>query len=130
MKGARGINWYNGESSIDRANNQIRIGIMQREGFTLDEKNDIYIKQEYGAYMCSIPQNVKEISELYNKEFNGRYNIILSLTEKGYKLIIGPGAPGSDGKVLNKGLYCENYEEIIKKENTAKSNENDGDEGR
>lgn len=128
MKGARGINWYNGEGFTVQADNQIRKKLMQEAGFSVDEKNDIYIKESYGAYMCSIPEKITTIEQLRNKEFQGKYNIVLALTEQGYKLVIGPGVPGIDRKIMGKGLYCENYKEIIEREN--KSKENDGDEGR
>lgn len=98
---------------IISTNNQSKLynKIMERKlGFIVDLENDCYIKENYGAYMGTLPTTNKLIIQNYLQ-----LQYYQNLINKGYKIILGPPAIDSTNykSLEGTGLYCQNYEEFL-----------------
>ena len=78
-------------------------------GFKIDNINDCYVKEGYGAYMGTLPiKNTEELKEYLNMPY---YQNFIS---KGYYIVAGPPALDEQtNKIKGLGLYCKNYEELL-----------------
>ncbi len=109
-------------------------------GLVLDEENDLFIKNGYGALVGFCPSNCNTIEELIKythadferktpghptlteriKEMTGPYRNIRNnvyygyhhYIEEGAELVIGPGCSWH-GIVSEKAVYCKNYLEML-----------------
>lgn len=78
--------------------------------FKIDNYNDCYIKEGYGAYMTTLP--VKNEIEVANCLSLPYYQKFIS---KGYEIVTGPPAIDeiTHKTIKGIGLYCRNYQEIL-----------------
>ena len=94
-------------SSKSTSYNRIMESIL---GFRIDNYNDCYIKETYGAYMGTLPvNNEKELKECLSLPYYKKF------ISKGYEIVTGP--PAIDEitykTIKGIGLYCRNYQEIL-----------------
>ena len=93
------------------------------EKFSVDVKNDVYVKNGYGAFVQNVGVKIKSVEELKNffdkKTNKNPYQYILDMLEQGYDLIVGRSFPNDKGynDENETGIYCRNYLEMIEKEN-------------
>ena len=112
-----------------------------QSGFIVDQENDIYIREGYGAVVGACPDNCNNIADVINftvYDWNRKkvghptfmqkilgettkepyYPYGKFMTEEGYDLVVGPGGY-INGEFANKLVYCQNYLDILEAEKTA-----------
>ena len=87
-------------------------------GYTVDEKNNVYLLDGYGAFCMNIDESIKTIKDLKNYTF-GRdkkklyEEYIKQMEDFGIEYVIGPAAPVKGNNITgSNGLYCKNYEKV------------------
>lgn len=79
---------------------------MIKDGFIPMYDYNLYVREGYGAYIGNVLQGDMES---YRKNGISYQEYI----DKGYQLVIGPGAPSYRDSVIGYGLYCKNWEEFV-----------------
>lgn len=89
-------------------------------GFIAYPEYEVYVKAGYGAFITNIESEINTIDDLLNYYDpilkSNPYEDYRELIEKGYELVIGPGAPAKNGVVYGNGLFCKNWQEIYENE--------------
>ncbi len=88
--------------------------LMVESGFEVDTINNLYNMPGFGVYMGNVDKKIRNISDLLESNESSKYKKYIN---KGYKLVIGPGAPDADGITREFGVYCYNYPEVIEAKN-------------
>lgn len=92
---------------------------MRKNGFKIDQENDVYVRKGYGAWIFNVDDSINTIEDLFNfkDEFGNKWykDRIITLLDEGYDLVIGPGATTNNSEICGKGLYCKNYREIAER---------------
>ena len=93
-------------------------------GFIAYPEYEVYVKASYGAFISNINCEIKTIEDLLNYYDPllkaNPYENYRELIEKGYELVIGPGAPAKNGVVYGNGLFCKNWQEIYENRGKVK----------
>ena len=90
---------------------------MIQSGFIPQETKNLFLRENCGAYMGNL--NVKpsnDPNEIKSCILQGLYD---KYWQYGYKITFGPPAPDETQDLSNKiGVYCSNFEEILKQTKT------------
>ncbi len=108
--------FYNKHDDFDK---YIRWDMLRKTGIHPYPELNIYVNNQYGAWMGNINGNINndyELSNLSCLDFDTYISTPLSkYIDAGYELVIGPAVPETDGKMHGIGIYCKNWQEIISK---------------